>query len=96
MIEQQIKTIANLWQEVCDEADFSPVERKLFAGREFLNSSAAPEPPDNHKALQDAFRAAHNTLLTSRAPDDDSAEAAQSAAWPGALLRDHRPWLMGR
>lgn len=64
LIEHQIATIANLWQEVCDEADLSPVDRKLFAGRQFLNSYAL-EGLDNHKALQDTFRAAHNTLLTS-------------------------------
>ncbi|GHE81790.1 phosphatidylinositol kinase [Camelimonas fluminis] len=64
LIEHQIATIANLWQEVCDEADLNPVDRKLFAGRQFLNSYAL-EGLDNHKALQDTFRAAHNTLLAS-------------------------------
>ncbi|MCJ8151970.1 type II toxin-antitoxin system HipA family toxin [Shinella sedimenti] len=64
LIEHQITTIANLWQEVCDEADLSPIDRKLFAGRQFLNSYAL-EGLDDHKALQDAFRAAHNTLLAS-------------------------------
>ncbi|MFB7145806.1 type II toxin-antitoxin system HipA family toxin [Agrobacterium deltaense] len=64
LIEHQITTIANRWQEVCDEAELSPVDRKLFAGRQFLNSYAL-EGLDTHKALQDAFRAAHNTLLTS-------------------------------
>jgi len=64
LIEQQIITIAKLWQEICDEADLSPVDRKLFAGRQFLNSYAL-EGLANHKALQDAFRTAHNALLTS-------------------------------
>lgn len=64
LIEHQITTIAHLWQEVCDEADLSPVDRKLFAGRQFLNSYAL-ESLDNHKTLQDAFRAAHSKLLTS-------------------------------
>lgn len=64
LIEHQITTIANLWQEVCDDADLSPVDSKLFAGRQFLNSYAL-EGLDDHKALQDAFRAAHNTLLAS-------------------------------
>lgn len=64
LIEHQITTIAERWQEVCDEADLSPVDRKLFAGRQFLNSYAL-EGLDDHKALQDAFRAAHDTLLTS-------------------------------
>jgi len=64
LIEHQIKTIAEHWQEVCDEADLSPVERKLFAGRQFLNIYAV-DGLDNQKALQDRFRAAHNALLAS-------------------------------
>lgn len=64
LIEHQIKTIAEHWQQVCDEADLSPVDRKLFAGRQFLNSYAL-EGLDSHKALRDAFRAVHATLLAS-------------------------------
>jgi len=64
LIEHQIKTIAELWQDVCEEADLSPVDRKLFAGRQFLNIYAV-DGLDNHKALQDAFHAAHDTLLAS-------------------------------
>ncbi|RDJ02952.1 type II toxin-antitoxin system HipA family toxin [Rhizobium grahamii] len=64
MIEHQIKTIAEHWQAVCEEADLSPVDRKLFAGRQFLNSYAL-EGLDSQKALQDRFRAAHDTLLAS-------------------------------
>ncbi len=65
LIEHQITTIAEHWQAVCEEADLSPVDRKLFAGRQFLNSYAL-EGLDNHKALQDTFGAAHNKLLASR------------------------------
>ncbi|MDI6834881.1 MAG: type II toxin-antitoxin system HipA family toxin [Rhizobiaceae bacterium] len=64
LIEHQVTTIAKRWQEVCDEADLSPVERKLFAGRQFLNSYAL-EGLDDHKALRDAFQAARNTLIVS-------------------------------
>ncbi len=64
LIEHQITTIAKRWQEVCDEADLSPVERKLFAGRQFLNSYAL-EGLDDHKALRDAFQTARNTLIVS-------------------------------
>ncbi|MEA3537179.1 type II toxin-antitoxin system HipA family toxin [Rhizobium sp. CC-YZS058] len=64
LIEQQITTIATLWKEVCDEADLSPVDRKLFAGRQFLNSYAL-DGLDTHKALQDTFYNGRNTLLTS-------------------------------
>ncbi len=62
LIEHQITTIAHLWQEICDEADLTVVDRKLFAGRQFLNLYVL-EGLNNHKVLQDAFRAALNTLL---------------------------------
>lgn len=52
LIEQQITTIAELWHETCDEVGLSPIDRKLFAGRQFLNSYAL-EGLDKHKALQD-------------------------------------------
>lgn len=64
LIEHQITTIAKHWQGVCDEADLSPVDRKLFAGRQFLNSYAL-EGLDNHKPLRDAFQTARNTLIAS-------------------------------
>lgn len=62
LIEHQVATIASRWQDLCDEADLSPVDRRLFAGRQFLNSYAL-EGLDGHRALQDAFLDAHNTLL---------------------------------
>lgn len=64
LIEHQVITIAHLWQEVCDGADLSPVDSKLFAGRQFFNSYAIDGLAD-HKALQDAFRAARDTLIAS-------------------------------
>ncbi|GAA5658477.1 hypothetical protein Brsp06_04861 [Brucella sp. NBRC 13694] len=64
LIEHQITTIAEHWQGVCDEADLNPVDRKLFAGRQFLNSYAL-EGLDNHKSLQDAFRATQDILIAS-------------------------------
>jgi len=64
LIEHQITTIAQSWQEVCDEADVSPVDRKLLAGRQFLNSYAL-EGLDDHKALHDAFSMARSMLLAS-------------------------------
>ncbi|WMT92523.1 type II toxin-antitoxin system HipA family toxin [Pelagibacterium sp. H642] len=62
LIEHQITSIAAHWQEVCDEADLSDVDGKLFAGRQFLNFYAL-EGLDNHKSLQDAFRVARETLI---------------------------------
>ncbi|WP_413993790.1 type II toxin-antitoxin system HipA family toxin [Labrys okinawensis] len=62
LMEGQIKTIAELWQKVCYEADLTPVDRKLFAGRQFLNSYAI-EGLDGQKALQDVFHAARESLI---------------------------------
>lgn len=62
LIERQITGIAAHWQEVCAEAELTPVDRKLFAGRQFLNSYAL-EGLDGYKALQDAFRAARDALI---------------------------------
>lgn len=64
LIERQTTTIAEHWQGVCDEADLSPVDRKLFAGRQFLNSYAL-DGLNGHKALADAFRTARETLIAS-------------------------------
>lgn len=55
LIEGQIQVIAAHWQELCDEAELSPVERKLFAGRQFLNNYAlggleGHEAPQKHTA----------------------------------------------
>ncbi len=64
LIEDQITAMAQQWQAVCDEAELSIVDRKFFAGRQFLNSYAI-EGIDGHNALQDAFGAARNTLIAS-------------------------------
>ena len=64
LIEQQITTIAEQWQAVCEEAELTPVDRKFFAGRQFLNRYAI-EGLDGHKALQDAFGAARKALIAS-------------------------------
>ena len=62
LIEHQITSIAQHWQAVCDEAALNPVDRKLFAGRQFLNSYA-PEGLVGHKALRDAFHGAREALI---------------------------------
>lgn len=61
LIERQITTIAAHWQSVCEEADLSPVDRKLLAGRQFLNSYAIHELV-KHRELKDAFQSARNEL----------------------------------
>lgn len=65
LLEHQIATVAEYWQAVCELAELSPVDRNLFAGRQFLNSYAL-EGLDAHKALQDTFGAARNVLLGGR------------------------------
>lgn len=62
LIEHQITTIAKYWPAVCEEAELSSVDRRLFAGRQFLNSYAL-EGLDGHKAVEDAFRSAQDTLI---------------------------------
>jgi len=37
IIEGQIETIKRKWEEVCDEAELSPVDRNLLRSRQFLN-----------------------------------------------------------
>ncbi|WP_065331642.1 type II toxin-antitoxin system HipA family toxin [Tritonibacter mobilis] len=58
----QINTIAAKWQAVCAEAELSPVDQKLFAGRQFLNAYCL-EGLDGQAALQEAFRTARDTVI---------------------------------
>lgn len=62
LMERQVTTIAEHWQAICDEAELSPVDRKLFAGRQFLHSYAL-EGLSGHNALQDTFLAAREALI---------------------------------
>lgn len=75
LIEQQITAIAEQWRAVCEEAELSPVDRKLFAGRQFLNNYAL-EGLDGHKALRDAFGGARNALIASGDARDGSTASA--------------------
>lgn len=43
IVDGAIDSIVRHWQEVCDEAQLSQVERKAFAGRQFLNPYAFDE-----------------------------------------------------
>ncbi|OHV78206.1 type II toxin-antitoxin system HipA family toxin [Ensifer sp. LCM 4579] len=64
LIEHQLTSIADHWHAICDECELSPVDRKLFAGRQFLNRYAL-EGLNGHTALQDTFRAAREALIAS-------------------------------
>lgn len=63
LIEHQLTTIAQDWQSVCEEAKLTEVDRKLFAGRQFLNSYAL-EGLHGHSALGDAYSNAQNALIS--------------------------------
>ena len=62
LIEHQITAIATNWQSVCAQAELSPVDRKLFAGRQFLNSYAL-EGLEGCQATKDIFREAQNKIV---------------------------------
>lgn len=62
LIERQITAIAENWKNICDQAELSPVDRKLFAGRQFLNNYAL-EGLEGHESLRDAFRAVRDMLI---------------------------------
>lgn len=64
LIERQITMIAAHWQVACAEAALGSVDRRLLAGRQFLNSYAI-EGLARYKALQDVFAAARNSLIGS-------------------------------
>ncbi len=55
IVEQQIAAIAENWAEVCRLADVSPVDRALFASRQFLNGYCLSGIEDRHVGLRDVF-----------------------------------------
>jgi serine/threonine-protein kinase HipA len=61
LIEHQVKTIAEKWENACAEADVTIVDRKLFAKRQFLNDYAI-ESLQSHKALRETFLSAQNII----------------------------------
>src|SRR5690606_7246463 len=90
LIEQQIVTIAAHWQAVCDQAALSPVDRKLFSGRQFLIAYAI-EGLEGHDALHEAFRAAQDMLINSDYPRAVLTAAVQN---PGRHCHDHHGALI--
>jgi len=62
LIEHQITMIARNWQDICDEAELTPVDRQFFAGRQFLNAYAL-EGLHGHKGLHDRYKAARDALI---------------------------------
>lgn len=62
LMQHQIETIATQWRPICEEAALSPVDRRLFAGRQFLNAYAI-EALTGHQALRDAFDQARSSIM---------------------------------
>lgn len=62
LIDHQLTTIAQNWRSICDEAELTEVDRKLFSRRQFLNSYAL-EGLDGHGSLRDSYESAQDTLL---------------------------------
>ena len=63
LIERQIEAIANNWAALCREASLTPVDAKLFAGRQFLNPYCTQGLGEEHKALIDQFDDARARII---------------------------------
>ena len=64
IIENQIATIADQWHTICTQAKLTETDKKLFAGRQFLNAYCI-EGLHGHKALQTTFLDARDALVAS-------------------------------
>jgi serine/threonine-protein kinase HipA len=63
IIEHQFATIASEWNQFCEEARLTETDRKLFAGRQFLNSYCVEGLGAEHSTLLKGFKAARTQLL---------------------------------
>ena len=63
IIENQLATIASEWSGLCEEAKLTETDRKLFAGRQFLNSYCIEGLGAEHSALLGGFESARAQLL---------------------------------
>lgn len=63
LIERQIETIAQNWSGLCDEAALTPVDAKLFAGRQFLNPYCTQDLSNDHEPLKDRFDDARARII---------------------------------
>lgn len=63
IMEAQIATIADNWDGVCDEGAVSAVDKKLFAGRQFLNPFCLDGLDQKHKAVIKAFDDARERIV---------------------------------
>ncbi|WP_251048133.1 type II toxin-antitoxin system HipA family toxin [Halomonas sp. ISL-56] len=63
IIDNQLATIASEWKELCEEAKLTETDRKLFAGRQFLNSYCIEGLGAEHSAFREGFESARAQLL---------------------------------
>lgn len=63
IIEQQITTIAGEWEGVCQEAELSETDKKLFAGRQFLNAYCMTGLPEKYTALIRLFERSRSHIV---------------------------------
>ena len=63
IMDAQIATIADYWDAVCDEAALTEVDRKLFAGRQFLNPFCLDGLDQKHRTVIDTFNDARARII---------------------------------
>jgi serine/threonine-protein kinase HipA len=63
LIEAQIETIAQRWSALCDEAALTPVDARLFAGRQFLNPYCTQGLGESHEALRERLDEARARII---------------------------------
>lgn len=63
IINDQLATIASEWSRLCEEAKLTETDRKLFAGRQFLNSYCGEGLDAEHSELHEGFETARAQLL---------------------------------
>lgn len=64
IIANQIETIAQNWAALGNKAALSPVDARLFAGRQFLNAYCAQGLGKRHKRLADRFEDARTHIMS--------------------------------
>ena len=63
IMDAQIATIADHWDAVCDEAALTDVDKKLFAGRQFLNPFCLEGLDQKHRTVIDTFNDARARII---------------------------------
>ena len=63
IMEKQISTIADNWDTVCGEAAVTNVDKKLLAGRQFLNPFCLEGLDQKHKAVIKTFEDARGRII---------------------------------